>query len=63
MKKVPCSYSKCGERRVHWCDPFTSRGQQMVEVPDNRDPTQKQYCSLTCQMLDKHVEQDNRIEE
>jgi hypothetical protein len=30
---IPCHYSGCGDRRRHWCDPYTPRGQQQVEVP------------------------------
>jgi len=50
MKKVPCSYPKCGEYRVHYERPDEARGTQMIEVPD--DHTGKAYCSITCACLD-----------
>lgn len=50
MKKVPCSYHKCGEYRVHYERPDEQRGQQMVEVPDNHEG--KAYCSIACACLD-----------
>ena len=49
MKKLPCSYKNCGDRRRHWCDPDTPRGQQMVSVED--DYTGPVYCSITCAVM------------
>jgi hypothetical protein len=45
-KMVPCGYVDCGARRKHWEDPFTPRGKQMVEVPE--DHTGPVYCSIEC---------------
>jgi hypothetical protein len=50
MKKVDCSYSKCGDYRVHHEKPDIARGQQKIEVPD--DFIGKAYCSCTCAILD-----------
>ena len=49
MLKV-CSYSGCGDRRQHWCEPFTPRGLQHVEVPD--DHQGRVYCSFECAIYD-----------
>lgn len=49
MKKVPCAYSGCGDRRVHFTLPDIERGQQTVEVED--DFLSETYCSLTCMIL------------
>ena len=49
MKKVPCFYYDCGSRRVHWCDPYTERGTQYVEVPDDYEGPA--FCSFECAIL------------
>lgn len=51
--KIPCSGPGCSERRIHWCEPNTPRGIQLVEVPE--DYTGKAYCSMTCAILDGAV--------
>ena len=50
MKKVPCSYHKCADHRVHFEKPDIPRGIQYIEVPDNF--TGRAYCSVTCLMMD-----------
>ena len=50
MKKVPCSYPKCGEYRVHYERPDEPRGTQMIDVPDDFD--RKAYCSISCACMD-----------
>ena len=49
MKKVPCSYEKCGDYRCHWEKPEEKRGTQMIEVEDDFD--KPAYCSITCATL------------
>ena len=51
MRMLPCSYAKCGERRIHWDQPYTPRGTQMVPVPDNYYGG-TQYCSFECAIYD-----------
>ena len=55
---VPCKYEKCGQRRRHWCDPYTERGTQQVEVPDDQEGPI--YCSLECAMLDGAISMSKR---
>lgn len=51
MKKVPCSYVDCGERRIHHEEPDTKRGTQFIEVSDDFNETRKAFCSLTCAIM------------
>lgn len=52
MKKVPCSYVDCGERRIHHEEPDTKRGTQFIEVPDTFDEAlNKAFCSITCAVM------------
>jgi hypothetical protein len=48
--KLPCTYVDCGMRRRHFEDPFTLRGTQNVEVPD--DWSGPVYCSIECAVMD-----------
>jgi ribA/ribD-fused uncharacterized protein len=41
-----CWNPTCGERRLHWCAPYTPRGTQKVEVPD--DHHGPIFCSNEC---------------
>ena len=50
MKMLPCAFKDCGERRIHWCDPYTKRGTQHVEVKDDYEG--KVYCSFECAIYD-----------
>lgn len=54
MKTRLCSYEKCGERRVHWEQPETPRGQQKIEVPDDFPEDRKVFCSITCACMSGH---------
>lgn len=47
---VPCSYSQCAQRRLHFTTPDQDRSHQMVEVDDSCKG--KVYCSFTCAILD-----------
>ena len=58
MKKVPCKYKDCGLRRRHWCDPYTDRGTQHVEVPVEQDSSV--YCSMECAILDGAISVSDR---
>lgn len=58
MKKVPCRYKDCGLRRRHWCDPYTDRGIQHIEVPDDHEGPI--YCSLECAILDGAISISDR---
>lgn len=49
MKKVPCSYEGCSERRVHYERQDEMRPHQMVEVKDDHEG--KAFCSFTCAMM------------
>lgn len=51
VRKVVCSAYGCQSRRKHWCDPDTSRGPQLVEVPDDWPEWKPAYCSMTCALL------------
>lgn len=51
MKKVPCAYKDCGERRAHWQTPDIKRGTVMIEVADDRPDDKPMYCSITCACL------------
>lgn len=49
MKLVPCQNPDCDKHRVHHESPDEMRPRQMVQVPDNLDPTKcPVYCSITC---------------
>lgn len=50
MKKLPCSYKHCDQRRSHFTLQDENRPRQMVEVDD--DFKGDCYCSLTCMILD-----------
>ena len=50
MKNVVCSSEGCQLRRVHWCAPDTTRGKQMVEVPDDWPVNRPAFCSMTCSL-------------
>ena len=49
MKKVPCSYEGCSERRVHYERQDEMRPRQMVEVKDDYEG--QAFCCFTCAML------------
>ena len=53
MKEIPCSYSKCGERRAHWAMQEKARGQVMCLVEDDYEG--HVYCSFTCAIADGHM--------
>lgn len=46
MKKVPCSNSRCNQRRIHHERQDEMRPTQMVSVAD--DYNGKAFCSITC---------------
>ena len=48
MKKVPCGYDGCSNRRIHWEEPETMRPHRMIEVEDNFDESCKCFCSFEC---------------
>ena len=50
MKKLPCSYKHCDQRRSHFTLQDENRPRQMVEVDDGFEGDC--YCSLTCMILD-----------
>lgn len=50
MKKLPCSYKHCDQRRSHFTLQDENRPRQMVEVDDDFEGDC--YCSLTCMILD-----------
>jgi len=50
MKKLPCSYKGCDQRRSHFTLQDDYRPRQMVEVDDDFEGDC--YCSLTCMILD-----------
>ena len=52
MKKLPCKYEGCKDRRVHHEYPDTPRGVQYVEVPDDRTEKDPVFCSMTCAIMD-----------
>ena len=58
MKKVPCSYKGCCQRRPHFTLQDEERGTQMVEVSDDHEGDA--YCSLTCAMLDGKMSAKNK---
>lgn len=60
MKKIPCSYDKCSDRRAHWCAPHINRPHQMIEVPD--DHTGPMYCSFECAAYAGAFKMNNREE-
>lgn len=43
---LECSGPGCADRRVHYEDQDTSRGPQILKVPEG---TKRGFCSLTCQ--------------
>ena len=49
MKKIPCSYENCNQRRLHYTLQDQNRPRQMIEVDDDFEGDW--YCSLTCMML------------
>ncbi len=53
--KRPCSWAKCGERRIHHDRPDIMRGHQNVEVPDNYPEDFPCYCSMTCAISDGYL--------
>lgn len=48
MKEIVCPAPGCQGYRKHWCDPDTSRGPQIVEVPDDWPEGKPAFCSMTC---------------
>jgi hypothetical protein len=48
VKKVPCAWEGCSNRRPHWSEPYKRRQHRMIEVP--ADYEGKAYCSIECQM-------------
>ncbi len=53
MKKIACSYSKCGDRRIHYEQPDTLRGTQYIRITGNH--TGPMYCSMECAMYDGFI--------
>ena len=51
MKKIPCFYEGCDQRRSHFTIQDEYRPRQMVEVKDGYDGSPV-YCSFTCAILD-----------
>lgn len=47
MRLIPCNYEHCGRRRRHHDDPYTERGTQMIQVPDDF-VGDVAYCSIEC---------------
>lgn len=47
-----CSYSGCGNRRVHWERPHENRKPVTFEVPDDVTEDIPVYCSLECSYYD-----------
>lgn len=56
MKQIECSGPYCPQRRIHYEDPFTPRGPQFIEVPDDYEG--KAYCSIECAMYDGCFKKD-----
>ena len=50
MKRVPCSYEKCGDHRIHHERQDEPRGTQQVMVLDDHEGPA--YCSITCACMD-----------
>lgn len=44
--KVQCPGPGCADRRSHHDDPYTPRGLEMLDVPDDR--TEPYFCSIEC---------------
>ena len=61
MKKVPCPYKGCYQRRPHYTLQDEERGTQMVEVSDDFEGDA--YCSLTCMILDGKMSVRNQEEQ
>ena len=61
MKKIPCSYKHCDQRRIHFAIQDESRPRQMVEVDDDHEGDA--YCSLTCAILDGKMTLRNQEEQ
>ena len=58
MKKLPCSYKDCNQRRSHFTLQDDYRPHQMVEVSDDFEGDC--YCSLTCMILDGKMSVRNK---
>ena len=58
MKKLPCSYKHCDQRRSHFTLQDENRPRQMVEVDDDFEGDC--YCSLTCMILDGKMSVRNK---
>ena len=58
MKKIPCSYKHCDQRRIHFTIQDENRPRQMVEVDDDHEGDA--YCSLTCAILDGKMTVKNK---
>ena len=58
MKKLPCSYKHCDQRRSHFTLQDDYRPRQMVEVDDDFEGDC--YCSLTCMILDGKMSVRNK---
>ena len=61
MKKIPCSYKHCDQRRIHFTIQDENRPRQMVEVDDDFEGDA--YCSLTCMILDGKMTVRNQEEQ
>lgn len=61
MKKIPCSYRHCDQRRLHFAIQDENRPRQMVEVDDDFEGDA--YCSLTCAILDGKMTVRNQEEQ
>ena len=58
MKKIPCSYKDCDQRRIHFSIPDETRSHRMVEVKDDHEGDA--YCSLTCAILNGKMSVKNK---
>ena len=46
MKKIPCNYSECSGRRLHYTIQDENRPHCLVEVADDYEGLA--FCSITC---------------
>jgi hypothetical protein len=45
-----CSYSGCGDRRIHYERPDEKRPHREIEVPDNYPLDRPVHCSIECML-------------
>jgi hypothetical protein len=60
MKKIPCGYENCSQRRAHFTAPDVYRPHQTVEVDDDYEG--KAYCSFSCAILAGEMKMKNEKE-